>query len=210
MRTAHGPGLKRPRSAGVPTPRASSCGAVWRNSLPREQPGASWPIHWAGRSMVCSSATRRSLGPSSSGPTGAERVRPAPHWPQKGCASRKPARWPTCLRLCTPRGASDPSPYALAMAWPPALAPEARARVASGSVGCPAPAPATHWRANDTPPGVWRRTVRGHGIMARSQRIPAMRRCNRPTSGDGTSRSVWGSHVGWHPHTAITSGHETA
>jgi hypothetical protein len=36
-----------------------------------------------------------------------------------------------------------------------------------------------------------------------------MRLCNRHASADGTSIRVWGSPMGWHQHTEITSGHRT-
>jgi hypothetical protein len=34
-----------------------------------------------------------------------------------------------------------------------------------------------------------------------------MRLCNRHVSDEGPSIRVWCRHVGWHPNTAITSGH---
>jgi hypothetical protein len=45
--------------------------------------------------------------------------------------------------------------------------------------------------------------------MARAQRIPATRLCNRHAGDEGTAIRVWGSHLGGHPKTEITSGHDT-
>ena len=53
------------------------------------------------------------------------------------------------------------------------------------------------------------RTVRGDGSISRAQRIPATRLCNRHARDEGTSIRVWCSDIGWHPNTAITSGHQT-
>ena len=53
------------------------------------------------------------------------------------------------------------------------------------------------------------RTVRGHNIIARSQRCTprALGTCH--PGDDGTSRRVWGSHVGLRRHTEIKSAHKT-
>jgi hypothetical protein len=122
MRTAHGPCLQRPHCACVTPLTARSVCAVWRNSMPRGKPGASWRLHWAGRSLVGASARGLLLGIGSSRPQGAERVRPAPHWTPRGGAASEQARGPPRLRLCPPRRAEAPSPCARAIAWPPALA----------------------------------------------------------------------------------------
>jgi len=98
----------------------------------------------------------------------------------------------------------------------PALCWDLRARACflrrltpTASVGCSAPAPGAHW----TTPARWARsltrTVGGHREISRSPRIPATRLCKRHARDDGTSIRVWCSHLGWHPHTASKSGHDT-
>src|SRR5215510_13465147 len=43
------------------------------------------------------------------------------------------------------------------------------------------------------------RTVRGHNIISRPQRIPPMVLCTRHRGGDRASIRVWCSHTGWAP-----------
>ena len=45
-------------------------------------------------------------------------------------------------------------------------------------------------------------------MISRSQRLTAMRLCNRHVSDDGTSIRVGCSHVGWRPNPEIKSGHQ--
>src|SRR5258705_11900649 len=53
------------------------------------------------------------------------------------------------------------------------------------------------------------RTVRGHSIISRPQRITPTVLCNCHQGGDRASRRVWCSHtLAWHLCTEIKSGHE--
>jgi hypothetical protein len=145
-RTASGPCPQRPRSACVTTRRARTFWPAWSKTMIQAKPCACWRINWAGRSPVCARVRGLSLWRWSSRPQGAERRSPAPHGTQKGGAGRaRPQRLPR-RRLCTPRHAEAVYPCALALAWPPALAPEKMAMVASGGVCGPSPEPGPHWR----------------------------------------------------------------
>jgi hypothetical protein len=54
------------------------------------------------------------------------------------------------------------------------------------------------------------RTVEGDSLIARSQSRSCTVLCSGHTGGDCTAIRVWCSPVGWHRHTAMTSGHVTA